>query len=77
MIRFRVESGFRPPFQICPHRHRSYMAARRCAEGPGPSDAVRIVAINDLNVQVHVELRDGSRVAGEPWQPSFTEGGSK
>lgn len=67
---WRVERGFRAPFQRCGHRHTSYLAARRCASGHAPYEAVRLMAVDFASsVVVHVELRDGSRLAGEPWQP--------
>ena len=66
-----VDYGLRAPFRRCQHRHKTLHAARRCAAEHGllPSQAARLVVVNEMHVVVHVELLDGSRVAGEPFAP--------
>lgn len=71
-MKWRVETGFHPPYSTCGHRHRKYIAARICAERAAsklPHDAVRLVAVDDLSVVVHVEHWTRQRVVGEPWKP--------
>lgn len=82
-MRIRVEIGWTPPFEVCGHRHTVTSRARDCAYLAAKrlgSDAVRLIFVDEMSVQRHVEFWNGARVAGEPWDPRWRDaqpGGSR